>query len=344
VINFRYHLVSLVAVFLALAIGLFIGATELRPKVTASLNHISKVERDEIDSLEAGTRQLQQQISNDQAFAQAAVPRLLPGLLDGQRVALVIAPGADGATISGVTTALQQAGAKVTGQVVLQQAFFDTGASTESRLEALARQLDPPGLDLDGQVVQQIGDDQISGQEEAATVLAAAIVTKDVAGLTSAQGTAILRGFANQGYLQVNPANGGTALPSASLAVVIIPATPPADGDSDPANIALVAVTQQLQDGSHGAVLAGSYPGSGPGSAIDELTSGNTGAQLSSVDCANTEVGQIMVAQALNQLLNGHKPAAYGFAAGAVPSPAPTPPATQSSSSTGTLRGREERQ
>jgi hypothetical protein len=33
VIDFRYHVVSIVAVFLALALGLFIGATSLRGSV-----------------------------------------------------------------------------------------------------------------------------------------------------------------------------------------------------------------------------------------------------------------------------------------------------------------------
>jgi hypothetical protein len=77
-------------------------------------------------------------------------------------------------------------------------------------------------------------------------------------------------------------------------------------------------------------VLAGSPAGSGPGSAIDELLSGSSGVQLSSVDNANYKTGQLMVAQALGLRLARHKPASYGVAPGAVPSPAPTPAATQS--------------
>jgi len=37
VIDFRYHLVSIIAVFLALAIGIVVGSTELRPAVEAGL-------------------------------------------------------------------------------------------------------------------------------------------------------------------------------------------------------------------------------------------------------------------------------------------------------------------
>ena len=136
----------------------------------------------------------------------------------------------------------------------------------------------------------------------------------------------------------MSPSKGfsSSALSEATLAVVVIPASPPPAGDSDPANQALLAVAEQLKLQGRGVVLAGSLPGSGSGSAIDELVNGNTGIQVSSVDNANTEAGQIMVAQALGYLLAGHKPAAYGVYAGAVPSPAPTPSPTPSPTPTPT--------
>jgi hypothetical protein len=136
----------------------------------------------------------------------------------------------------------------------------------------------------------------------------------------------VLDGFAQGGFLRVDVA----APKPATLAVVVIPATPPAAGDSDPANVALISMTQALTGAGRGAVLAGSYPGSGAGSAIDELASGNTGIEVSSVDNANTPPGQVMVVQALSLLLSGHKPASYGVAPGAAPSPAPTPSASVS--------------
>ena len=59
---------------------------------------------------------------------------------------LVTAPGADGSTITGITSALELAGAKVTGQAQLQPAFFDTSASTENSLDVLAGQVAPPNV------------------------------------------------------------------------------------------------------------------------------------------------------------------------------------------------------
>lgn len=346
-IDFRYHLVSIVAVFLALAIGIVVGATQLKPATSSLLDSQSNAEKHEINSLRSQNKSLQSQAGSGQQFAQAAAPRLLDGLLSGQRVVLVTAPGADGSTVTGVTTALQQAGARVTGQVGLQSRFFLTSPSIESNLSDLAADLAPAGVvPGSSQIAQLAAIPKIAGQTEAAQVLAAALVagtsgtpsapgSQNAPGLPSAQNStdlpasqvsAILNGFASQGYLQVRPTGGAAALEQATLAVVIIPSNPPPGGDSDPANLALISLAYQLRLASRGLVLAGPLSASGPGSAIDELINGNTGVQLSSVDDADSEQGQIMVAQALASLTDGQKAAAYGPGPGAVPSPAPSDP------------------
>jgi Copper transport outer membrane protein, MctB len=326
VIDFRYHLVSIVAVFLALAIGIVVGASALQPEVLRVFNRASSNEQRQINADRTNIRNLENELGTNQAFAQSAAPLLLDNLLAGQHVVLVTAPGADATTVSGVTAALKLAGATITTQVALQPAFFDTSAATRGSLETLAQQVAPPGL-----VLEPGANPQIAGQQEAAQVLAAALVTKNGSDLPSDQTSLVLNGFAQQGFLQLNPAS-GAAPAQATLAVVIIPGSPAAT-DADPANLALISVAEQLSLSSHGVVLAGSLAGSGPGSVIDELINGNTQAQLSSVNNADREVGQIIVAQALSSLLAGQKPQAYGVGA-AVPTPAPTPSPTPSPTNT----------
>lgn len=337
-IDFRYHLVSIVAVFLALAIGIVVGATALKPTTLKYLDRTSQQERQQINSLLATKGNQQQQINNAQAFAEAGSSVLLSHLLAGQRAVIVTAPGADSRVTSGVSSVLHQAGAEVTGQVAMQQAFFVTGASTQSNLDALTQQLVPPGVTLGAQGAVPDANPQIAGQQEAAQVIAAALVTKDGPGLDTARSRQILSGFAQHGFLDVSTP---VAAP-ATLAVVVIPSTAPAGGASDPANLALLSLAAQLNATGQAAVLAGAAPGSGPGSAIDELASGGSSIHLSSVDNANTEIGQIMVAQALSLLLTGHKPASYGPVAAAVPSPAPTPSPSPSGTAvaTGQAAGR----
>ena len=331
-IDFRYHLVSIVAVFLALAIGIVVGATALKPSTLKYLDKTSQQERQEINSLLANKGNLQQQLTNDNAFAQANAGQLLAHLLEGERAVIVTAPGADGQVTNGVTTALRQAGAQVTGQVSLQQAFFVADQSTQSNLVALAQQLVPPGISLIGQGTQSGANPQIAGQQEAAQVIAAALMSKDGPGLDAAKSKQILSGFAEHGFLGVS-ARPPWRLPRWPCWSYRAPPRPGVI--LTPANLALLSLAEQLNASGKAAVLAGSPPGSGPGSAIDELAGGGSGIQLSSVDNANTEIGQIMVAQALKLLLTGQKPASYGAVPAAVPSPAPVPTPSASSSGTG---------
>jgi len=331
-IDFRYHLVSIVAVFLALAVGIIVGASALQPQVVSGLRAESQLEKKTNETLRTELSQLNQQLGEDGLFAQAASGYLLSHLLDGEQVVLVTAPGADSQTVTGITSALHRAGATVTGQVSLTAQFFDISKTTESNLIALAGSLAPAGVSLPA--ASAVG--QIYGQQAAAEVIAAAVVHADgPVTMTQQQSQAILGGFGQQGFLQVTGAAGGTTLSGqATLAVVVIPATPSGNASSQ-ANLALVAVAHELQRSSAGVVLAGSLPGSGTGSAIDAVTSGAAGVVVSTIDNANTSTGQIMVVQALRLLLDpGASPAAYGAVPGAAPSPVPSSAPTPSPTST----------
>ena len=186
------------------------------------LDKTSQQERQEINSLLANKGDLQQQLTNNNAFAEADAGLILNRLLEGKRAVIVTAPGADGQVVSGVTTALDQAGAQVTGQVALQQAFFAADQGTQSSLVALAQQLVPPGISLIGQGSQSGANPQIAGQQDAAQVIAAALVTKDGPGLDAASSRQILSGFAQHGFLDVST----PTLAPATLAVVVIPEQP----------------------------------------------------------------------------------------------------------------------
>ena len=178
-IDFRYHLVSLVAVFLALAVGIVLGTTALNGPLTRGLQSTEAKLRSTADNLRAQNNQQASRLSGDASLVTAAAPRLLGGLLPGEQVVLVTAPGADGAVVAGLTTAIHQAGATVTGQVGLNQQFFDTSATTESSLTALAQQLAPAGTVTTAGATQQGDDPQLSGQSEASAVLAAALLAQE---------------------------------------------------------------------------------------------------------------------------------------------------------------------
>jgi hypothetical protein len=328
-IDFRYHLVSIIAVFLALAVGIVVGAEAVSPKVANSISKEAQAAEKRNSVLFAQNAQLKRQISADGAFGQAASGYLLSHLLTGERVVLVTAPGADSATVSGITRALGQSGAILTGTVALTPRFFDVDATTEQALTTTADQFAPVGLPASGSAGAQV-----PGQQAAVKVIAAGIMDQlGVPTLTAKQTNSILAGFGAQGFLQTSTPNGGTALPGqATLAVVIAPGSTPANASSlSPENLALIYLTRDLNLAGQGALLASSLPGSGNGSAIDAVTSGGAGLTVTTVDDADTVIGQIIVVQALRRLTGPHAtPTAYGVGPGNAPSPAPTSSPTPS--------------
>ena len=337
-IDFRYHLVSIVAVFLALAIGIVLGSTELRGPALNALEGTSKALSAQLNAANTANSSLQQQVNGDKAFAQAAEPVLLAHLLDGKRAVIVTAPGAPAGVVNGITTALTDAGASVSGQVALTTKFADTAGSNLSLLNQLTQQVTPSGMTLANG----------SPQLQAAQVLASAILSSSSAqpgshpsgsqSGNSQTSQTILQSYAQAGFLTVSgqPASGAT------LAVIVTPATPPAGGNADPANQAIVSLATEFGQASQATVVAGPSAASGPGTAISAVRASGAANSASSVDDADAVSGQIVTIQALEQQVNGHKPASYGTqqaASSAAPSPAPTP--SGSGSTTSTTKGKK---
>ena len=330
-IDFRYHLVSIVAVFLALAVGIVLGSTELRGAAFAALDRTSSALSAKLNAADAENSALQQEVNGDRAFAQAAEPVLLAHLLDGQRVVVITAPGAPAGVANGITTALGEAGATVSGQVALSAKFADTSASNLSLLDQLTQRVVPSGLTLaDG-----------TPQQQAAQVLASALVSSGPSssgsgGSGSQPGKSegaqtILSSYSAGQFITVTgqPAQGAT------LAVIVTPSSAPAAGNSDPANQAIVSLAQEFGTGSEATVVAGPSSASGQGSAISAVRSSGAANSASTVDNADQVTGQVVVVQALHQQLNGHKPGSYGTqsdANSAGPSPAPVPSASPAAS------------
>jgi hypothetical protein len=314
VIDFRYHLVSIIAVFLALAVGLAVGSTALTGKATEALTAAQHKALEDNNALHREKDLLEQEVAADQAVAVASSERLLAGLLTGERVVVVAAPGADGSVLSGLTTALREAGATITGQVSLTTAFTTTTGQTEATLTSLAQRL----ATQSGLLLAAPSASQLAGQQAAGQVLAASLVSSS-ASLTSSSSQQILNGFSQGGFITVDSGAPGDA--PAQLAVLVTPGGPAPQSASD----VLVPFAQELKSAGSATVMAGAVSSIGAGSVISAEDS--SGPVVSTVNDADTEMGQILVVQALSVLLHGKSPAAYGLPGTAV-SPAPTPAAT----------------
>jgi len=116
VISFRYHLVSIVAVLLALALGVLVGASvldkglvEQLKRDTSEWQSLATRYQDQVRILEAG----------DRAFTEELLPAYLGGRLAGQRVVIVALEGAPDQVVTAARRALDVAGAEVPGVLIV---------------------------------------------------------------------------------------------------------------------------------------------------------------------------------------------------------------------------------
>jgi hypothetical protein len=337
VIDFRYHLVSIVAVFLALAIGIVLGAAELQGPTYNLLNGTTAKLQNELGQANSQRNMAQEQANAGDAYAEAVEPEVLHDLLAGQKLLIVTEPGAQGSVVSGITSAANDAGAEVTGQINLQAKFFDTSDTTQDSLNQINLDVaSHAGLTLDNtETYQQQAAQVIASQILTKSPLSATGVGQDGTGQDTSAAT-MLSAYAYAGFLTTS----GQPATEATLAVVITPQTAPSDGSADPLDQILVPVAQELAATSAATVVAGSSAGSGTGSPIAVLRSNNVANQVSTIDDADYVSGQSVVIEALAIQLSGGKPGSYGFAsngANAVaPSAAPTATASPSPSPTPT--------
>jgi Copper transport outer membrane protein, MctB len=120
-INLRYHIVSLVAVFLAMALGIVIGSTVLkeganRATLTALNATSQELQRTSAD-LRARNDELLALNGQWQRFGDAELPALVRGRLEGRAAVVLDTDKVDDGTRRAVTDALKAAGARVDAQL-----------------------------------------------------------------------------------------------------------------------------------------------------------------------------------------------------------------------------------
>jgi hypothetical protein len=125
VISFRYHLVSLVAVFLALALGIVVGTTALNGPITKDLRRQVNDAKKQRDALAQQVKALQGQVDDAGEFAANYGDQLVAGSLKNQNVVTVSLPGATSDMQDGITREISAAGGHVTGQVTLTKTYLD---------------------------------------------------------------------------------------------------------------------------------------------------------------------------------------------------------------------------
>jgi hypothetical protein len=145
VINLRYHIVSLVAVFLALAIGVVVGSTVLKEGTVAVLRTTSSGLIKESEQRRAENKVLDQRVRAYETFGAAVLPDLARDRLKGRTAVLLDTDRVDDGTRKDVEDALKAAGADVDGRVTF--ATDRLGLAAEGDRTALNALLDTDQAD-----------------------------------------------------------------------------------------------------------------------------------------------------------------------------------------------------
>jgi hypothetical protein len=119
VIDFRYHIVSLIAVFLALGIGVVMGTTVIERAIVSRLEGQLDGLNEEVKAERSDRRAAEDELAVWDRFANEGLPFFVGGRLDDRTVVVVAAEGVDESLIEAMATVMRQAGATVPAALVL---------------------------------------------------------------------------------------------------------------------------------------------------------------------------------------------------------------------------------
>ncbi len=304
-INLRYHIVSLVAVFLALALGMVVGSTVLNEGTAQVQRSISEFLRRQSQQTQAENDTLRGQVERYQAFGGAVLPGVVRGKLQGRSAVLLDTDRVDDGTRSKVEQALRAAGASVGGRLTFASERLALAAQGDrAKLAQLLNLSSGDAGALRTDLVEQLsvrlsvslrlpaGEDGASRQRDMITSLSDAKFLADT-------------------ELPGPVRDGGEAFPKAGSLFVIIG---PTDGSTtlDPRAF-LVPLADRLS--AHiTAPVAGVEAEAGVSSWVEVLRDNKEATQrVSTVDDVDTVYGQVALVDALVRRYANQPTGQYGF-------------------------------
>jgi Copper transport outer membrane protein, MctB len=201
VFDFRYHALSLVAVFLALMIGLLLGVAIGDKGLVSSAEHnVRNSLRADVRAAQAQSGKLSSQLDEQKRFQDAVYPLLVQNRLSGQRVVLVALGSLPDGTIPAVRDALQGTGAQFAGVAVVREPVPD------SAVEQLANASSPPSQGDFGRLGRAVGAGLLRGGKQGKS-LARALLQSSSGNLVGAQGVVVFRAPRDGGSADAANAN-----------------------------------------------------------------------------------------------------------------------------------------
>lgn len=311
-IDFRYHLISLIAVFLALGLGILMGSVVLSEKYVERLeNRVTEFEK-EVDARRLEVSDLNDRIDAFQEFAVESQPRLIEGALAGEEVVVLDTDGTDETLVEGLTEAVEEAGGTLVSTITLTDRF------------ALG---DQPERDQLALILGSSSSEAADLREEAGVVLGERIAAVSASRVDATFGDApaqrlllLMRSLDDEGFLGVSSSE-ETPVPAGASFIV---AGGSADDHFEGAVELIKALALGLSDRNRAVLVAE------PTTSTWELVSavredGTLNAAVTTADHADTVPGRVAVVLGLEMTIDGllgHYGVADG-AAGVIPPPSP---------------------
>lgn len=302
-VSLRYHIVSIASVFLALALGIFLGATKSLGPFLADANDARAQITAERDELKKSNEQFTTQLASSTKFAEEIGPLAVRGTLPNQTVVLITTPETDPSDRDAVVSLLNRSGAKVTAQFQLSKDFTDPSRA-EGLRSLIAKSL-PAGVKIP----------EVASVGTVAGTLLASVLLVDKDGKAQAkteEATAAMTALNTGGYVITN-----TALTPGRLVVVLTGGALTGGAEGDRAKV-VADMAAAMRPGSGGVMVAGRT-----GSATDTGTVGlirddaTQAGLVTTVDNLDTGTGRLATILGLVEQSGGGV-GRYGSGEGAV--------------------------
>ncbi|PUA79224.1 copper transporter [Nocardioides currus] len=264
-ITFRHFLTSLVAVFLALAVGIVLGGGPLSDVTSSDPAPAAVTEDGSADPAAVYA----------DGFAGAVGPALTSGKLAERGVAVVTAPGVNEETLTALAEQVSAAGGSITGR------FSLTDAMVAPEQKSL---VDTLGSQLMTQQGKEIAADATT-YDRIGQLLGIAIATTAAEGdAPSAKQKAVIDSLLGADLVGFD----GTVARRAPLVLLVLGSEPAADGG----DAILAALATGLSRAAAGVVVAGTVADGGEGQ-VGRLRAEPVSAQVATVDGIDTAAGRV---------------------------------------------------
>ncbi len=302
-INFRYHVVSLTAVFLALAIGLVVGTAALNSPLSDALSNQVNSLAKQNQGYRQQITQLETEAGKNEEFTREAAPIMLAGKLTGRNV-LVVSMPQTGDQVSQVVAMLKLAGARITGQVEIEDTFTDPDRNDNLLDVATGAMQTQTGISLP--------PPNSNGVEVSSFLLATVLLAHDPSRSPSANAEPTVMMAYKEGNFVVPTGD----LTTPAEAVVLVTGAPYTDRNADTKNANVVTIAEQFS--KQAPIVVAASGAAGAGNVISAVRGDPALSKtIATVDNVSTPNGQVAVPLAMAEFLTTSKPGHYGVGGGA---------------------------